>query len=76
MNAVAGGHTDQIQMFEDAEHRRARAEAGLERIVDFLGRGDALLDNSQGLTPQCVLHAVGDEAERLFAAQHRGMIRA
>ena len=49
---------------------KTQAEGVAHRLVHGGGVGDAVLHDGDGLTPQGVLHAVGDEAGHVLFAQH------
>ena len=53
--------------FEQPHLAPAQAKAHADRLVDFLGRGDAVLDQPQRLTPDGLKEAVGDMGVNLFA---------
>ena len=56
---------------ERAHEAPAQARSVADRVVDLLGRGDAVVDEPERLAPQRFEQAIGDEAVDLLAdAQH------
>ena len=56
---------------ERAHERPAQSRAETHRVVDLLGGGDAVVDEPQGLAPQCLHQSVGDEAVDLLLQHER-----
>ena len=56
--------------FKQAHLRPANAKAIADRVVNFLGRGDAILDQPQCLAPHCLKETVGHmSVDLLFQMQ-------
>ena len=62
--------THHVGVLHGAELGQPQAEGVAHRLVHGGGVGDAVLHDGDGLTPQGVLHAVGDEAGHVLFAQH------